>query len=194
MSEREPEKIATATEVGRHVPQLREAARALLREDLTPIAYVALLEQHGLFADALRFTAHWLPKPRAIWWGALCAWHQCRPLPAPAAENALAAVICWLRDPSEDNRRQSETAGRAAGLATPAGALALAVFWSDGSITPRGLPHVRPGPDLSARTVAAAVLAASLAEPAHTERVQRQFLALARAVADGKNLWKRTPS
>lgn len=188
----ETDKKVSAADIARRMNRLGEEARALLRPDLTPPAYVLTLEQHKLHADALRFVAYWLPKELAIWWGALCVWRIDRPAPARLEEAALASVVGWLREPGETTRRRAEAAARLVGLANPAGALAMATFWSSGSMAPPGLPVVEPDATVVARTVAGAVLACSLRDPAQTVALQHQFVALGLEVAEGKNHWKET--
>src|SRR5262249_61133554 len=94
---------------------LGDEARGLLRDDLTADAYVARLRERGLWADAIRFLAHRLPKREAVWWGCLCAWKVSRPNPPEKEAAGLQAAVRWVREPTEDNRRTAEAAGTAAG-------------------------------------------------------------------------------
>jgi uncharacterized protein DUF6931 len=63
------------------------------------------------------------------------------------------------------------------------------VFMSGGSITPPGLPGVEPRPKMLPTLVASAVLMASRTVQPETN-LQRQFLALARDVLEGRSHWK----
>lgn len=193
MSQTTPEPPPSAAAVAQPIT-LSEAARRLLRDGQPPGAYFQQLMENGLFRDAVQFSAHLLPKAEAVWWGCLCVWASARPNPAPTHVEALRATVRWLRQPSEENRRAAEAAGRAAGRDTPAGALALAAFWSGGSMSRPGLPEVAPAPHLTAKTVAGAVLmAATQGGPAAVEQRYRQFLALAADVDSGKNHWEPRP-
>lgn len=168
--------------------QLSDAARQVLDGRLTLDQFHAELCQQRLYADAIHLTAHHLLKPESIWWGCLCLWQAYRPQPPAPEEAALQAVVRWLQEPTEAHRRAADTASQSAGLDTPAGTLAMAVFCSGGSLTPAGLPPVHPKPDQTARLVALAVLLAGnrAADPAG---YQRQCLALAPAVAQGRSRW-----
>jgi hypothetical protein len=161
---------------------------ALLQGAVEPDAFLGRLVENQLHADAIRFTAHRLPRPEALWWGCLCVWEVSRPKPTPAAETALGSVIEWLKDPSELRRRHAEQAGHAAGMDTPAGLLALAVFMSGGSISAPKLPEVAPDPLMTAKLVANAVLMASRTQTPETT-LQRQFFQMARDVAEGRSHW-----
>src|SRR5438045_2695423 len=184
---REPPR--TAAEVCQHF-DLGDKARGLLGDRQTPAEFFERLVSEKLYPDAVRFAAHLLPAREAVWWGSLCVWHVAAPSPPPATAPALRAAARWVREPTEENRRAAEAPGRAAGAADPAGALALAAFWSGGSMTPPQLPAVPPPPLLPAKTVAGAVLvAATRGDPAGQEERYRHFLTLAVDVSAGRNLW-----
>jgi hypothetical protein len=165
-------------------------ARGLLRDEMTPKAYFSLLVQKELYDAAVQFTARWLSKREAVWWGCLCAWDRKRPEPPEAIDGALGAAVRWVLEPSEENRRAARAAGKEAGAGTAAGSLALAAFYSEGSISYPDLPEVAPPSDLTARTVAIAVgLAARQGSPSEKDDRRRQFLQMGLEVALGKNPW-----
>jgi hypothetical protein len=170
--------------------EVGDDARALLRDDLTADAYVERLIAKQLYDDALKFVAHSLPKREAVWWGCLCVWKMRRPNPPEKEAGALDAAVHWVIEPAEEHRRLAETAGQKAGADTPSGALALAAFWSEGSMAPAGQPEVAPPPYLAGQTLAA-VLDLVLAEAEGDRRAdhQSQFLQLGREVARGENRW-----
>src|SRR5207237_10478430 len=114
---------------------LKAESLKLLHDNPSPRAFFDLLVQHEQFGDAVRFLAHALPKRAAIWWGCLCLWDMCWPEPAEVVEAAVRAAVQWVLDPSEPHRRAAEKAGRAAGFQTAAGCLAMAAFWSRGSMS-----------------------------------------------------------
>jgi hypothetical protein len=168
-----------------------EEARRLLRDDLSADAYAALLTREHLYADAVQFLAHRLPKREAVWWACLCVWKVLRPEPPAKEAVALEAAVHWVQDPSEANRRAAQKVGEAAGPGTPAGGVALAAFWSGGSMAPPGLPEVAPPTFLTARTLAGALrLAAVRVRPDAQDVPLRLFVDLGGAVADGKNRWE----
>ena len=143
-----------------------------------------------LHGDALQVLPHLVPKRVAVWWGCVCSWGAYR-LNAP--ENAIAALqtaVRWVAHPTEENRRKAEAAGQATDMTSSAGALAMAAFWSGGSVSRPDLPEVPPPPDLTARTVAGAVLLAGVErDPLEFERHYCRFLALGRQIMEGRHLW-----
>src|SRR6266849_9173500 len=133
--------LETAEAIAVHIRLSRDAAQ-LLRPELTPQAFFEMLVEREKDTDALRFLAHCLPKRRAVWWGCLCLWRTHGPEPAVKSSPiagpeavALAAAARWVKQPWEENRLRAETPGREAGLKTAAGCLAMASFWSGGSMT-----------------------------------------------------------
>jgi hypothetical protein len=185
-----------ATKAADVVPQveLGQPALAQLQDDMTPEAYLERLVEQHLYRDAMHFLSGWLSRRQTLWWGCLCVWLVHRPEWTPPREAALRAVVQWIQDPSEARRRQAEIAAGAEGTRTPAGALALATFWSEGSMTPPGLPEVLPPPNLSATTVAEAVLlAANLGDPAKKAVLYRQCVRLGLEVAHGQIPWSGSP-
>lgn len=185
------QKSPTAAEIAARF-ELSPEARALLRPDLAPKAYFDLLVRGGLCKDALRFTARWLSKREAVWWGCLCAWDRDRPEPEESRDRALRAAVRWVLDPSEENRQAARAVGKTAGAGTPAGGVALAAFYSGGSMSYLDLPAVEPPEDLTAQTIASAVsLAAHLGKPSQHDARLRQFLRLGLEVALGRNRWEQ---
>lgn len=184
----------TAAEVCQHFP-LDEAARKLLRPEMTPSQYLAALMEAQLLVDAIRFLAHALPKREAVWWACACARAAHAPTPPAVAAAALQAAERWVADPSEDHRRAAMPASEAVGLADPAGCAVAATFWSGGSLAPPDLPAVPPGEHLTAHGVAGAImLAAVLKEPERAPEKQRAFLKMGLDVANGANRWKEPPA
>jgi hypothetical protein len=179
-----------ACDVCRPIP-LSEPAGQILDNSLSALDFLTRLRDARLYVDALRVAAHAFPVPQAIWWGSLCAWEFYRPDAGADATPALEVVVHWLQEPGEQLRRDAEKAARRAGLASPAGALSMAVFVSGGSISLPGLPAVAPDPLLAPKLVAHAVLAASQ-QPHPTAMTMRQqeFLEVAANVARAGVPWK----
>lgn len=170
---------------------LTDGGKKLLREDLTARQFLDLLWQKEQYADAIHFMAHALPKRAAVWWGCLCLWLTLRPGDPPAeVKAALRGAVQWVQDPCEENRRAAGAAGQTAKLHTPAGCLAMAAYFSDVSMNPPDQPKAPPPPELTAQTVANAVMMAAFqGDPAQLQRRQRRFLSLALDVAQGNNRW-----
>jgi hypothetical protein len=172
--------------------ELGEAARSLLRPDLTPRQYLDLLIQKGHPGDAVRFLAHALPKPEAVWWAIQCARTATIPPAAlpPKQVAALAAAERWLQDPSDDNRRNALPAAQEAGVETPPGMVAIGTFFSGGSLAPASVPSVPPGEHLTAAVVAGAIIQGAYAGDSDkgNERL-KAFLTKGIEIAGGSNRW-----
>src|SRR5664279_4005433 len=158
--------------------ELGEEAMALLRPDLHPLDYVALLVEKALFPDAVRFIAHALPKREAVWWAWVCARRAAGESPQPKIKAALAATEKWIAQPDENNRRLAMAAAENAGLGTAAGCAGLAAFFSGGSLAPPNAPAVPPGEFLTAKAVSGAVIFAAVCkEPARAPEKFRSYVA-----------------
>ena len=169
-------------------------AQGLLRPEIGAGAFLGLLVEHRLYKDALTYVAHALPPRETVWWGCLCIWGVLRERPkneaTDVAKRALAATVRWVLDPSEANRREAEAEGRAATLRNPPGCLAMAAFWSGGSVAPPGLAEVQPEPFLCSRVVAQGVNSATKKlGRKQSEPLIRRFILLGMDVASGKYLW-----
>ncbi|MCY2986620.1 MAG: hypothetical protein NTY19_01945 [Planctomycetota bacterium] len=157
--------------------ELSESAQALLDEAVLPAPYLERLSEHGLFPDAVRFLAFWLPKPQAVAWGCACvreAWSQA--LPAPD-KNLLELAERWSQEPTEEHRRAAGTAAEATKLDGAAAWVAMGAFWSGGSLAAPELPPVPPGPSLTARAITGALMmAAAHGDPRKMDDRYRGFL------------------
>src|SRR5690606_18599095 len=123
-----------------------EEARARVQPDHRPDSYITELIDGGQMADAVRVLAALLPAREAIWWAWMCARTTAGEEATPEVVAALGAIENWLREPSDQNRRAAMEAGEVADLATPAGCVALATFFSGGSIAPAEVDPVPPPP------------------------------------------------
>ena len=151
---------------------------ALLRPEMHPLEFVALLMEKALYPDAVRFIAHALPKREAVWWGWVCARRAAGDNPQPKIKASLEATEKWIAQPSEDNRRSAMAAAQKAELGTAAGCAGLAAFFSGGSLAPPEAPVVPPGEFLSAKAVSGAVIFAAVAkEPERAPEKFKSFVA-----------------
>src|ERR1019366_1309821 len=163
-----PARIPSKTVTISTVAELGEEAMALLRPELHPLDFVALLMEKALYPDAVRFIAHALPKREAVWWGWVCARRASGDNPQPKIKASLEATEKWIAQPSEDNRRRG----------TAAGCAGLAAFFSGGSLAPPEAPVVPPGEFLSAKAVSGAVIFAAVAkEPERAPEKFKSFVA-----------------
>lgn len=173
---------------------LSAPARRLLNARQSAGEFQALLRQHRLHDDAVRFQAHLLPKREAVWWGCLCAWQVYRPEPPETELKALQATVRWVNEPDEDKRQTLEAEKDRAGMGTPAGALAAAAFLSGGSLAPAGLPQLAAAPALTAKLVSVAVLLAATKVPSiQREETLSHFLELTHAIGEGRLSWRPEP-
>jgi hypothetical protein len=164
-----------------------EDARGFLKPDLSPERFLQVLEKKKLYPAAIQFLAHALPKREAVWWACVCARASAR---TGAPTRALRAAESWVVNPSEGNRREALPAAMADGAATAAGCAALAAFASGGSLTPPETPPVPPDENLTAQTVAGAVVLAASELGAETAAESlRDFLACGIDVARGARSW-----
>jgi hypothetical protein len=125
-------------------------------------SFAQVLQKKKQHVDAVRLLAHALPKADAVRWAVGCAKGAAGDKAPLAEAAALAVVEKWLGDPAEDQRRAAMPAAEAAGLGTPAGCAALAVFFSGGSLAPPDVPVVPPGEHLTAQAAANAVILAAV--------------------------------
>jgi hypothetical protein len=173
------------------VAELGEEAMALVRGDLHPLDFVALLMEKALYPDAVRFIAHALPKREAVWWGWVCARRAAGENPPPKIKGALDATEKWIAQPNEDNRRLAMAAAQKAELGTAAGCAGLAAFFSGGSLAPPEAPVVPPGEFLAAKAVSGAVIFAAVAnEPERAPEKFRSFVAQGVEVTNRVKLWE----
>lgn len=167
---------------------LSSEAKSLLRDRMTPDAYVAALMKEGLVHDALVFLANWLEKREAVWWGCQCLWLVFGPKSTPALQMAVQGIVRWVIDPNETTRRQCEAVSNLLTLSHPVGTLALAAFGSSGSLSSPDLPPAPPPASLTPSAVVGALVAAADKLP-DTPQAYQQFLQIGLDVAHGRNLW-----
>ena len=176
-----PKVVAIST-----VAELGDEAMALLRPDLPPVDFIQLLVGKKLYADAVRFLAHALPKREAVWWAWVSARRAAGQEPSPKIKTSLQATEKWIADPKEENRRAAMAAAQTADLGTAAGCAGLAAFFSGGSLAPPEAPVVPPGEYLTAKAVTGAIIFSCLAtEP---EKGPEKFQA---AIAQGVDVTTR---
>lgn len=182
-------KPASAAELGRLL-ELDAAAHALLEPGMSPRQFVTALRAHDRDLDALAVLAQALGKREAVWWGCVCAWHLQREKIKGPADAALAAAVRWVQEPSEEHRRSAGEAGMSAGIECAPGGIAIAAFWSGGSMNPPRLPVVEPPLTLTAVTISRVLLGIPLAAlPDQRPQQRNDIFELGAHVADGKNHW-----
>ena len=169
--------------------QARQVAAAMGLKDpglpaeaVEPGTYCEQLRTAGRDEDAVAFLGHALSRFDTVAWAGhvLAEEAQEHSLP-PADRQALDHALRWLGDPSDAHRRTAHAAGRAADEGTPEQLLAMAVFFSGGSISAPDLPPVQPAPELAGRFASGAVRLAA-------HRSSRPEQVLARALEVGERV------
>jgi hypothetical protein len=166
--------------------ELGEEGAALLDAAEDAAGFIALLVERDHLPVAIRFLAHALSKPDAVWWASECARIAMDGSESPEDREALAATQRWVAEPSEENRRAAQHAAEAASPDSPAGMVGLAAFFSGGSVTPPGAPAIAPEEHLTGTMAATAVmLAAAKGDPEEAPSRYKMFLEGGMGLAQG---------
>jgi hypothetical protein len=110
----------------------------------------------------VRFLAYALPKREAVWWAWVCARRVAGAEPEPKIKASLDATERWIAQPTDENRWAAMSAAEVADTGTAAGCAGMAAFFSSGSLGPPGAQTVPPGPYLTSKAVAGAVILAAV--------------------------------
>jgi hypothetical protein len=143
----------------RQVAQLMELEEEHLPDEgVAPLAHYAATREAGDRAGAVAFLGHALPRFEAIAWACRILEDEARDLKLRVLDRqALDYSLRWLGDPSDERRRAAMEAADEAGARSPEKLLAMAVFFSGGSIAPPDLPPVLPQPETAGRLASAAI-------------------------------------
>jgi hypothetical protein len=137
---------------------LSAEARNLLRKDQLVLDYIRLLIAEGKHQDAVHMVANLLPKREAVWWATQTA-RQTAPDPLPAElEKAIAASEKWVTELSDESRRACWSVGNKAGVETAAGSVAIATYFSGGSMGPPDQEPIAPDELITGKMVATSIL------------------------------------
>ena len=150
--------------------------KAQVYADTTPVELIRQSYRDKQWQELITFLCHALPVSETICWG--YQWLIETKLSFSPEENqALDRVKLWLIQPSETHRRLAEIAAGQAGLASPCGLLAQAVFWSGGSITPVNGPDCPAPAYLHSHAVAGAIyMTCLLSQPEEAEPLLKQAI------------------
>ncbi len=166
-------------------------ALPLIQPTMTARQAVAALVTGGRFTDAIRLAARALPRREAVWWACQCFRASPAESDTPAQVTAVDLAEKWVVKPTEEGRRAAGDAAELAQIGTAAGQIAMAAFWSGGSLAPPKMATVPPAEHLLSVAVGnAAILAGVRLGPKLAEATYQRFVALAIDVAEGKNRWK----
>jgi len=155
-------------------------ARSLVKGEFSPSAYLGALEESALFEDAIRFRAHELPLRSAVAWAAACV-RDLRAAGVVPDSKSLEAAENWLKVPDDSTRWAARDAADKSGMSVPDDCVAMAVFFSGGSMSPPGAPEAPPPPQASQQFSAAAVRLAVLSvTPEKSKEPYRRALEISR--------------
>lgn len=163
-----------------------EESLALLRPGARPGSHLGALMEAGQLLDALQFLAFCLPPREGVWWACVCVRSELSPETPPAAVASLQAAEAWAFQPTEDLRQAAGAAAEPTEMAFPASWVAMAAFWSGGSMVRPELPPVPPQPNLTPMGVYAAVATSGFEKGAEVcEDRYREYLARGIDLANG---------
>jgi predicted component of type VI protein secretion system len=144
--------------------ELSDEATELLGKDTDSWKYVDQLTEAKLYPDAMRMAGALIPAQQLVAWGAKMVSQTLGEISGPS-KIAMDAALKWVAEPSETNRRLCEDAAQESEFDGPAAWIALAAFWSQGSMGPKGQPEVPAPFGLAAKAVAGALMMTATREP-----------------------------
>lgn len=168
-----------------------QEASALVDPTLSLGALCQAWTDSELLPDVIRLIASVLPERESVWWAWVSARHASQtdggqPLTA-AAHRCLSSIEQWIVAPGDDSRRAVWADGSEAGLDTPVGMIAAAVFLSGNSVTPPDAPPVPPPPGMAMPLVVGAILLSS----ASTSKADQVIPTMTAFAAQGLEIVKR---
>jgi hypothetical protein len=167
--------------------KLSEEALALIREDLGPSRYVDLLESQGLFKDAIHFLTHGFPIHLTIRWGCGCSRELLSIKQIEEWKASLQAADNWLNAPGDQTRWDARNAAEKSNMSSPIDLIAMAAFFSGGSIAPPDAPATLPPPYLASKLAGGAIQMVVLAQhPEKAAERYRRTLQISREIVKGE--------
>ncbi|MEZ6102902.1 MAG: FHA domain-containing protein [Pirellulaceae bacterium] len=163
--------------------EISKEAMPVVTDESDPWDLVDAWQEQELFADCLRLAACLLAPIHAVRWGIDCVSSTQLEL-SDGGKQAMEAASKWAEKPDEANRRACEKIAEASEYDGAAAWVALAAFWSQGSMAPQGQPEVPPPPGLFAKALAGALMmAATHSEPTRANERYLAFIESARTMA-----------
>ena len=146
----------------------------------------AAIRADGRTADALDYIGHALPRLEAVTWAARLLDADSRVRDLPVRDRlALDHALRWLDEPSDANRRATQQAALSASRQSAEHCLALAVYYSGGSIADVGMPPLLPPPEACLRYAVAAAKRAAWRSDAPAVKLERALAAAERIAEHG---------
>jgi hypothetical protein len=135
-----------------HDPDDWPDASALVRDH-----YLQLRASHRT-TQALDYLGHALPRLEALAWAGRVLDDESRRIDLPrASQLALDTALRWIGEPSELHRRAAHAAAQGVRKPVAERFLAMAVFYSGGSIADPGFPQLMPPASACARFAVSAI-------------------------------------
>lgn len=171
---------------------LNGEAQKLAQSGLPARTLIEQLVRGGEIRSGLGALAQVLPKAEAIAWG-LASIRSVEPaIQTAGAPGAVQAIEKWLAEPGEERRRAVREAADRAGIATPAGCLGMAVFYSGGSIGPAESPvSPEPARHVCGKMVAGAIALAVALDPVRAAERLRGFFDGGMRRANELKIWEK---
>jgi len=166
---------------------LSPPAKEIIEQSSNSLIFLKNLITAELYPDAVHFLAHGLPKREAIWWAYLCADTCILDEYQILSTEVLDLIKMWIYSPKEETRRKIEPFPEKLHFQSPASWVALAVFWSGGSITAKDTPVVLPADYLYAKGVSGSVMLSAVHIPSEINKRYQQFLERGILIAEGKS-------
>ncbi len=178
--------IASATEIAGVAPIDGDNAKLASRDQNT-LQFVEMLANHEKFMDAIRVLAFAMGKLTVIEWSLKCVKLAVEDGMSKVDTKALDTVQRWLGDRTEGLRREAYAVSQEAEHATPASWVAMAAFWSEGSMgPPPPAPPLAPGPTQCAHAATGAILLAAVArQPEKAPDRYREFIRIGMEMVGG---------
>jgi hypothetical protein len=159
------------------------------------LAAVESLAKVGLIDDAVALLGQAVVSRAGVWWACLTARRE--PLSGDHAgpetdqeRLALEAAEAWVQGGGADRAAQARESAEAAGLATPAGAAAMAAFFAADNLAPAAAQPVPPPPHIAGLFSSTAVLLAAVRRnPVIGDELKKQFVDFGLAIAGGRHPW-----
>lgn len=169
-------------------PEAQKAAQSGL-----PLrTFIEQLARVGQVRAGVSALAQVLPKGEAIAWGLASVRTIEAAIIKPGGAAAAELIEQWLKEPNEERRRAARDLAGKVGLATPAGCLAMAVFYSGGSMAPPESPvSPEPAANICGKMVAGAMSLAVALDPVRAAEHLRGFLDRGMRLANERKIWEK---
>jgi hypothetical protein len=159
-------------------------------KDESPAEYARRLSASCEKNECLIFLSYALPKRCAVWWLTQCT-RAAESFKSEADRPMLLLAENWVREPTDENRRNAMKMAEELEMASPAAWAGVAAFWSHGSMGPPEAPPVPAADQFSGKAVSGgAAIASVLHTPENAPERRRQFTEIGVRIAAGQLPWQ----